>query len=174
MLSHTARNHPHEGATKRYRRVMRGASWLAAASLALLSCGDNDGPMPASFGLDVRPVNTTCSARQRPVFQSEVALERRWTGLTFEQPTYLTQAPGDDSRWYVVQREGKVRTFADSAISDAQVQDFVSISVNADGEGGLLGFAFHPSWPVTADAYLSYTRNTAVGDPDPPRCPGDV
>src|SRR5689334_23572524 len=90
-------------------------------ALALAACGD-DGPTRAPFGLDQRPSNTTCLARSRPVIDTGVTLQRKWSGLTFNQPIYVTQAPGEDT-WYVVERGGKVRAFADDATSNAQSRD---------------------------------------------------
>jgi glucose/arabinose dehydrogenase len=157
---------------QRYRGAMRRFLAATMALTALLSCGDEKGPTPSPFGLDVRPTNPSCIARKRPVIDTGVALQRRWPQVEFAQPLYLTQAPNDDTQWYVVERGGKIRTFADSATVDGDLREFASVPVNDSGEGGLLGFAFHPSWPAKREAYLSYTRNVAAGDPAPPSCPG--
>ena len=141
------------------------------AVVAVVSCGGDNGPTPAPFGLDERPSNTTCVARSRPVLDTGVTLSRQWTGINFQQPIYLTQAPGDDT-WYVVERQGTVRAFPDNATSNTEARTFASVAVNAGGEGGLLGLAFHPQWPAKREAYLSYTRNVVAGDPAPPSCPG--
>lgn len=84
---------------------------------------------------------------------------RLFPGLAFSNPVSLAQAPGDAGRWYVVEKEGVVRAFAnepDAASSDV----FVDISGRVDqtaGESGLLGMAFHPAFPSTPEVYLSYT-----------------
>jgi uncharacterized repeat protein (TIGR03806 family) len=143
---------------------MRSLLWPIATLIAVTSCGD-DGPVSAPFGLDKRPSNTTCLAKQRPVLNTGVKLQQQWVGVTLSEPIYVTQAPGDDAHWYVVQREGKVRVLPAGATSDTQVQDFASVTVNSTGEGGLLGLAFHPSWPTKREVYLSYTRTPAAGDP---------
>lgn len=139
--------------------------WLVA-----VACGDN--PKPAPYGLDTRPSNTTCFARDRPALNTGVALQKQWEGLTFTKPVYVTQAPGDDATWYVVEQgdsgvKGRVRKFAATATSNADVSDFISIDVAGGGEAGLLGFAFHPNWQTNHDAYLSYTRPVKGGDPSP-------
>jgi uncharacterized repeat protein (TIGR03806 family) len=144
--------------------------WPAAGLVCLLACGD-DGPSRAPFGLDQRPSNTTCLARKRPVIDTGVTLQRQWPNVVFNQPLYLTQAPGDDTQWYVVGRLGTVQAFPANATSTTQLRPFASVTVNASGEGGLLGFAFHPDWPARREAYLSYTRNVVAGDPAPPVCP---
>ncbi|HSK04717.1 MAG TPA: PQQ-dependent sugar dehydrogenase [Kofleriaceae bacterium] len=149
---------------------MRRMLWSAAGLAGLLACGE-DGPAKAPFGLDERPSNPTCLAKPRPVIDTGVTLQRQWSGLGFNQPMYLTQAPGDDSTWYVVERTGRIRAFPADATSDAQSRVFATVTVNASGEGGLLGFAFHPEWPARREAYLSYTRSPVAGDPQPV-CPG--
>jgi uncharacterized repeat protein (TIGR03806 family) len=152
--------------------AMRTNLWPAAALVAGLSCGDS-GPTPAPFGLDTRPSNPTCVAKPRPVIDTGVTLARQWTGVTFDQPLYMTQAPGNDTQWYVVQRLGKVRALSTTATSNAQVTDFASVTVDATGEGGLLSMAFHPQWPARHEAYLSYTRTPGAGDPAPV-CPAQT
>jgi uncharacterized repeat protein (TIGR03806 family) len=144
---------------------MRSILWPLAALVAWSAC--DDGPTRSPFGLDQRPSNTTCLARPRPVIDTGVKLERQWTGISFAEPIFMTQAPRDDGQWFVVQREGKVRAFARDATSDSAVRDFASVAVNAAGEGGLLGMAFHPEWPARREVYLSYTRTPATGDPAP-------
>jgi uncharacterized repeat protein (TIGR03806 family) len=145
---------------------MRSILWPALA-LPLLACGDSKDPppTPSPFGLDSRPSNPTCLAKPRPVVNTGVALQPQFPGLTFQQPIYMTQAPGDDSQWYVVQRGGKVRAFPATATSNTQVRDFATVTVNTSGEGGLLGMAFHPDWPTKREVYLSYTRTPVAGDP---------
>lgn len=145
--------------------------WPAVCLAGLAACGD-DGPTRAPFGLDKRPSNATCVARSRPAIDTGVTLQRQWAGVTFNQPIYMTQAPGDDAQWYVVERQGKVRAFPADATTSAQLRDFAAVSVNAGGEGGLLGLAFHPGWPTKREAYLSYTRSPVAGDPAPPTCTG--
>jgi uncharacterized repeat protein (TIGR03806 family) len=132
------------------------------------SDGGDDSAVPAAFGLDTRPTNTTCVAQKRPVVDTGVKLQRMWSGLTFNQPLYLTQSPGDNDRWFVVERQGKVRSFPTAAAVATDIKDFVSVTVNSTGEGGLLGLAFHPSWQTNHEAYLSYTRNKVTGDPPSP------
>jgi uncharacterized repeat protein (TIGR03806 family) len=150
---------------------MRSFPWslvALGAVVALAACGDEKSPpTPSPFGLDVRPANEACVARKRPVINTGVALQRRWSGVTFAVPLYLTQAPGDDTKWYVMERAGKIRVFPDDATNNTQIAEFASVPVNAGGEGGLLGFAFHPQWQAKREAYLSYTRDVVTGDPTP-------
>ncbi|TMQ14353.1 MAG: hypothetical protein E6J91_15525 [Deltaproteobacteria bacterium] len=97
--------------------------WPIATLLAVTSCGD-DGPVSAPFGLDKRPANPTCIAKQRPVLNTGVKLQQQWTGVTFNQPLYLTQAPGDSTQWYEVERQGKVRVFPTGATGNCSAWRF--------------------------------------------------
>jgi uncharacterized repeat protein (TIGR03806 family) len=153
---------------------MRRLPWPVAALAVLLSCGGDNGPTRAPFGLDKRPSNPTCVAQQRPVLDTGVKLAPQWTGVTFNQPIYVTQAPGDATQFYVVERQGKVRVLPGNATTNAQTRDFVNIAnVNTSGEGGLLGMAFHPQWPTKREVYLSFTRLPVAGDPGPV-CPAQM
>lgn len=90
----------------------------------------------------------------------EVAVAHVFTGLSFAEPTVLKQAPGDATRWFVGEKRGFIRVFANNS-SSSSAEVFLDISgvVNASGEGGLLGFAFHPDFPLTPEVYVSYTRS---------------
>jgi uncharacterized repeat protein (TIGR03806 family) len=118
-----------------------------------------------TYGLDVRPTNTTCIAPERATAGTAVKLEKPYPNLAaFSQPTKLLQAPGDDSTWYVLEKGGRIRMFADepNAAEHAIWLDIRS-QVNTNSEGGLLGMAFDPDWPQVKEIYLSYT-----GDPGGP------
>jgi uncharacterized repeat protein (TIGR03806 family) len=150
-----------------YASKMRTFS-LGCLCVFATACGDDPKkPVPAPFGLDTRPANTTCIASDRPVVDTGVALQRQWRNITFTTPIYLVQAPGDDTQWYVVEKGGTIRKFAATATMNSQVSDFANVSVIDDGEAGLLGFAFDPSWQTNHKAYLSYTRAVTNGDPQP-------
>ena len=105
---------------------MRSTPWPIAALAVWLSCGDSNPPpppaTPSPYGLDARPANPTCLARQRPTVDTGVALQRQWAGLTFSAPVYMTQAPGDNDTWYVVERGGTVRAVPANATSNNQTK----------------------------------------------------
>ncbi|HET9627433.1 MAG TPA: PQQ-dependent sugar dehydrogenase [Kofleriaceae bacterium] len=158
---------------------MRTLLWPAAvlgALAATASCGDDGNKPPptiAPFGLDSRPTNTTCLAKPRPAESAGVKREQMWPGISFNIPMYMSQAPGDDTHWYVAERGGdsqtngtaKIRSVPVNATSAADVKDLLSVTVNSSGEGGMLGLAFHPQWPTKPELYLSYTRAKRAGDP---------
>lgn len=71
----------------------------------------------------------------------------------------MLQAPEDDSRWYVVQQNGLVRSFPNIDGTE-DVSTFISVTdrFQQGSEAGLLGLAFHPDYANNGKAYLSYTR----------------
>jgi uncharacterized repeat protein (TIGR03806 family) len=110
-------------------------------------------------GLDARPSNATCLAPARPQAAAAVQVNRVFPNLSFTSPVGLLQAPADATRWFVVEQGGRVRVFSNAA-GVAQSGTFVDLTarVVSGGERGLLGMAFHPDWPRTPEAFLSYTR----------------
>lgn len=136
------------------------------ALLAVLCAGAAlFGALPAgaqTSGLAARPSNLTCLAPPRPTGAADVGVQDAFpTAPSFEQPVKLLQAPGDGSRWFVLERAGRIKRL--TVASPASASTWLGISARVDdvGEGGLLGMAFHPSWPATREIYLYYTRTSA-------------
>jgi uncharacterized repeat protein (TIGR03806 family) len=119
--------------------------------------GNPAGPTP-TFGLDQRPQNATCHAWPRPAASSSISLSQ-YTSLSFATPIAMLQAPGDASRWFIVEQAGAVRKFD---VANPVAATFVDITarVRSGGEMGLLGMAFHPRFPADPRAFLSYTTGS--------------
>ena len=132
------------------------------------SPGSNTGATPtppiSGGGLDFRPINLTCVAPDRTSGgPTQVNVVDAFPNLSFSQPVFLTQAPADGSRWFVVERAGRVLVFDDDpAVSNTQT--FIDISSQVDsgpGEAGLLGMTFHPNFAMNREVFLSYTETGA-------------
>jgi glucose/arabinose dehydrogenase len=82
-----------------------------------------------------------------------------FAALSFTQPVAMLQAPGDSTRWFVVEQAGRVRVFNASVPSGTSLFLDISARVSAGGETGLLGMAFHPNFPVDPRAYVNYTSS---------------
>jgi glucose/arabinose dehydrogenase len=124
---------------------MKGVALLLSAfAFALASCGGGGG--------------SSSSARLQAEQQS-IMLERAFPALSFAQPVAMLQAPGDDSRWFVLEKGGSVLVFSnDDAVQAASV--FIDISDRAEAgpsEAGLLGMAIHPQFTLNGEVFLSYT-----------------
>lgn len=103
-----------------------------------------------SVGLDTRPSNTTCFAFDPPTNSTaSLTLSRAFANLSFSEPVAMLQAPGDSSRWFVVEKSGVVRVFANSAgATSSSVFIDITSRINTAGEleAGLLGMAFDPNF----------------------------
>ncbi|HSC05427.1 MAG TPA: PQQ-dependent sugar dehydrogenase, partial [Steroidobacteraceae bacterium] len=118
---------------------------LVAGSLIIAACGDG------SDGSGGTPVS--------PDTPADFAVERVFPNLRFISPVAMLQAPGDRTRWFVVEQGGEVRVFENNPTVTAG-SSFINIRtrVSAGGERGLLGMAFHPSFPLDPRVFLSYTQ----------------
>lgn len=108
-------------------------------------------------GLSARASNATCSAPAAPS-SGLGSYEFDWVqGVPsgIDSPIYLTQAPGINNRYYVVERPGRIRSFVLGGSSTLAV-DFSS-QVVTDGEGGALSMAFHPDFANNRYAYVFFT-----------------
>jgi glucose/arabinose dehydrogenase len=121
------------------------ASMLCA--LALAACG--------SAG------RSTSAAQQAG--PSNVAVASRSSGVklvrigTFRQPTYVTGAPGDRRRLFVVEKAGAIVI---DVAGHQRRQPFLEVSsiVNSAGpEQGLLGLVFAPDYQRSGRFYVDYT-----------------
>lgn len=86
-----------------------------------------------------------------------VVLQRAYPNLTFDSLVAMAQAPGNGSRWYVVERLGTIKRFDATDEATAVSTPAITVQVDASGEGGLLGFALHPDFADNGQAFLSYT-----------------
>jgi glucose/arabinose dehydrogenase len=78
----------------------------------------------------------------------------------FENPVFVTQAPGEPGRLYVVEQPGRIRVVERGRIRAAPFLD-VRSRVVSGGEQGLLGLAFAPDYARSGTFYVNYT---AAGD----------
>jgi uncharacterized repeat protein (TIGR03806 family) len=109
--------------------------------------------------------STTCVVPPRPATQTAVALSPALGGKTFSQPVAITQAPGDDKRFFVTQLSGQIRvvsadgTFAPNLIDLTAYPNEVKGGAGTGGqEYGLLGLTFSPNWQTNHTAYISYNK----------------
>jgi glucose/arabinose dehydrogenase len=89
-----------------------------------------------------------------------VEATRVFPALTFTNPVLAAQAPGDDTRWFVVEQAGRVLVFENLAAVDS-TSEFIDITdrVQEGGERGLLGMAFDPQFSTNGRVFLHYTHD---------------
>jgi glucose/arabinose dehydrogenase len=116
-----------------------------AATIAAFAFG------PVALGGDPAPVRT----------------KRIVTGLNY--PTYVTHAPGDTSRLFVLEKRGVIRII-DLATNTLLATNFLNIDPIVQGgasvndEQGLLGLAFHPDYANNGYFFVYYTATAGGGD----------
>jgi glucose/arabinose dehydrogenase len=91
-----------------------------------------------------------------------VAGVRLTTGLS--GPLYVTHAPGDFERIFIVEKTGRIKIFKNGAVN---VTPFLNLSgsVNAIQSQGLHSLAFHPDYQKNGKFYVIYRENsTNPGD----------
>lgn len=81
--------------------------------------------------------------------------------LTFVSPVEFTHAFDGTNKVYVIEQKGLIRVF-DNVSATAQTTVFLDIDarVDAGGEMGLLGLAFHPNFETNGYFYVNYNRNS--------------
>ena len=92
-----------------------------------------------------------------------IGVKRVYPRLSFEMPVGLFQAPGDNSRWFVIEQGGVISQFPNTPNPAAStlVLDIID-RAECCGEGGLLGLAFHPNFPATPLAYVTIRAGSVI------------
>ena len=97
------------------------------------------------------------------------------SGLLY--PTFVTHAPGDSSRLFVLEKPGRIR-IVDLSTNTLRATPFLTVTVaggtSESDERGLLGLAFDPGYATNGQFYVYYTgsgtnvlaRYTVSGDPN--------
>jgi glucose/arabinose dehydrogenase len=80
---------------------------------------------------------------------------------TFDSPVYVTAAPGDTHRLFVVERAGRVRIVKDGAVLSTPFLN-ISSSIDTTRGGGLLSIAFPPNYSSTGRFYGYYTDSVGI------------
>jgi glucose/arabinose dehydrogenase len=120
--------------------MMKGLAGAVAAVCALLLAGCGGSSVPAL----VSPAARSAGLRLVRV------------GV-FAQPTYVTGAPGDSQRLFVVEKRGVIAVLVNGRRLDRPFLD-ISKLVNSSGEEqGLLSIAFAPDYAQSGRLYVDYT-----------------
>jgi len=132
---------------------------LAAGSLVfavLVSCGGGGSSDSAALN---RPGSAwACVAPARPTSGATATTEAVYAQATgIREPTKIIQAPGDPSRWFVVQKGGQIKVFDVANPSAVSVYVDLASRVLSQGEGGFIGLAFHPDFPATPEIFVFYS-----------------
>lgn len=125
----------------RLPRVIALLALLGLAATGLSGCGDKNGnEMPQSL-----PTAT------------DLTLQLLTANLV--SPVFMTAAPNDATRLFIVEQRGTIRIF-DVAGGSVLPTSFLNIGglIVSGGEQGLLGMAFDPSYGTNGQVYVFYTN----------------
>ncbi len=83
------------------------------------------------------------------------------SGLT--KPLFVTHAPGDYQRLFIVEENGKVKILKNGTVLSTPFIDVQSLMGGSETylEYGLLGMAFHPNYASNGTFYLYYTAGNS-------------
>jgi glucose/arabinose dehydrogenase len=90
--------------------------------------------------------------------EAAISAADAFPSLKFSLPVDIRQAPGDTGRFFVVEQAGTIRVFENT--KSAQTSGIfldIKIKVQAGGERGLLGLAFHPDFQNNGYFFVNYT-----------------
>jgi glucose/arabinose dehydrogenase len=82
---------------------------------------------------------------------------------SFDEPVYVTAAPGDRRRLFVVERTGRIHVVRDGRRLATPFLDLSRVANHSGFENGLLSIAFAPDYARTGRFYVDYTgKDNAV------------
>ena len=122
-------------------------------------------PAPGPISVEVSTSDDTAKA---------LVVKRLVSGLS--NPVYVTSPPGDTDRLFVVeQRAENNPALSNASFARIKIVDPITGDVNAtpfleiddanrnNGEGGLLGLAFHPDYATNGRFFINMTDNNSPG-----------
>jgi len=102
------------------------------------------------------PILGVCLLGIIPAHAASLAKATRIPG-TFDQPLYVTRAPGSSTLLFVVEQTGRVQVLENEV---KQAQPFLNVSsrLTCCGERGLLSIAFAPDYATSRLFYIAFTN----------------
>ncbi|MGH8015887.1 MAG: PQQ-dependent sugar dehydrogenase, partial [Candidatus Zixiibacteriota bacterium] len=74
-------------------------------------------------------------------------------------PVFVTFAPGDSSRVFIIEQPGRIRIVKNGSLLTRSFLDIDSIVNSSGNEQGLLGMAFHPNYQSNGRFYVNYSNS---------------
>lgn len=135
-----------------------GATQSTSASMSTSSSMTTTSSMGSSMSSNMSSTATgmmiECNEAGGPI--PPLKLTSMGGGLV--EPAFVTSAPMDPTRLYVLELDGRIQMLANGALAGTFL-DITSIvhAHNGTEEWGLLGMAFHPQYPTNGRFFLYYT-----------------
>jgi glucose/arabinose dehydrogenase len=106
-----------------------------------------------------------CAGLALSSIASAQVLESRLLVNTLRRPVFMTAAPGDSSRLYIVEKQGFIRILQNGVLQSTatpflNIDAVVGGGTSSNSEQGLLGLAFHPDYQTNGRYFVYYTNNS--------------
>jgi glucose/arabinose dehydrogenase len=102
------------------------------------------------------------------------ALQLTPLGAGLQRPLYLTAAPGDDSRLFVLEQPGLIRIVQDGQLLPEPFLDLTEAVIQYASEDGLVGLVFHPDYVNNGRFFVHYITEQVGVAPAAPDAGGDA
>ncbi len=96
------------------------------------------------------------SSDDGPTPEANINLTLIASGLN--RPVYVTSAPADRSRLFIIEKLGRIRIYKNNALLPTPFIDIQSVVRSSGNEQGLLSMAFHPNYASNGYFYVYYTN----------------
>jgi glucose/arabinose dehydrogenase len=126
-------------------KQVRTFGLVVVAGALAVACGGSGSPAGAQ---DVAASNNAAAAANR------VKLVRI---ASFNAPTYLSGAPGDTHRLFVLEKAGRIIVVVNGHKRARPFLDIAHLVQSSSTEQGLLGMAFAPDYKQSGRFYVAYT-----------------
>jgi glucose/arabinose dehydrogenase len=137
-------------------RPSRLATLLVAVALGTAACGSSTGsptPRPSSASPDSSPTGSSASGGSFDPAAVRIQLE---AVTDVSRPVAVVASPDGSGRLFVVDQGGRIWIVRDGQRAETPFLDIES-QVTSGGEQGLLGLAFHPTFPDDPRFFVYYT-----------------
>jgi len=104
----------------------------------------------------IAALGAACAAGAAPQEQDQTQFRPRAVASGFSQPVFVTAVKGEPGRLYVLEQGGTIQVLQNGRRRSTPLLDIRRL-VTSGGEQGLLGLAFHPSYPRVRKLYVQYT-----------------
>lgn len=94
---------------------------------------------------------------QPPTLPTSTDLSLQLVTASLDSPVFMTTAPGDSSRLFIVEQGGTIRIITGGTLLPAPFLNIAGLIRNG-GEEGLLGMAFDPNYGTNGRVYAFYTN----------------
>ncbi|MDX2253685.1 MAG: PQQ-dependent sugar dehydrogenase [Nitrospira sp.] len=98
------------------------------------------------------------SSEMLPDLSTNNSLTLQLVTASLDSPVFMTTVPGDNSRLFIVEQDGRIRIFTGGALLSTPFLNITGLVRTTGGEEGLLGMAFDPNYGTNGRVYAFYTN----------------